>query len=72
MSIKTDDLLTTDQVIDYFIERPQLRRAALSCVLPAVRMNGQWLYRRADLDAWLQSQRVQAHQQALTPASSEL
>ncbi len=70
-----DGLLTADQVIGYFIERPQLRRAALSCVLPAVRINSQWLYRRADLDAWVQTQQqqqAQEHGPASTPASSEL
>jgi len=48
--------LTADDLIEFFAERPQLRRLALACVLPAERVEGAWRYRRADLEEWLSRQ----------------
>jgi hypothetical protein len=56
VSSDADDLLTADEVVSYLAERPWLRKTALSCVLPAQRAEERWLYRRADLDAWVKSQ----------------
>ena len=56
MLIETDDLLTAEEIVSYLAERPWLRKSALSCVLPAQRAEERWLYRRADLDAWVKSQ----------------
>jgi hypothetical protein len=53
----TTDLLSADDVLNRLIDRPWLRKAALSCVLPAVRMDGRWWYRRRDLDNWIASQK---------------
>lgn len=34
-----------------------LRRLALTCVLPAVRVGAEWRFRKADLDDWITAQR---------------
>ena len=50
------DRLTTDQVMDRLLSRRALRRAAVTCVLPAVRVGTEWRFRREDLEAWIASQ----------------
>ena len=50
------DLLTTEEVIEALHSDPVLRRAALSCVLPAVRVGTEWRFRRGDLDQWIARQ----------------
>lgn len=54
--MKDTDLLTTQQVMDCLLSRPALRRAAVTCVLPAVRVGAEWRFRRDDLEAWIVSQ----------------
>ena len=54
--MKDTDLLTTQQVMDCLLSRPALRRAAMTCVLPAVRVGAEWRFRRDDLEAWIVSQ----------------
>ena len=60
VTTESGDLLTAEDVITYLAERPWLRKTALSCVLPAVRADERWLYRREDLDAWVRSQQSAA------------
>lgn len=48
-------MLTADQVIERLIDA-DLRRAAATCVLPAVRSGENWRFRRADLDEWIRRQ----------------
>jgi len=50
------DLLTTDQVLDRLFSDVRLRSIALTCVLPAVRRDGKWRFRRADLEDWIERQ----------------
>ncbi|HEX4348726.1 MAG TPA: helix-turn-helix domain-containing protein [Vicinamibacterales bacterium] len=50
------DFLTSDQVIERLLAQPALRRQATTCVLPAVRVSGEWRFRRADLEAWIRTQ----------------
>lgn len=50
------DLLTTEQVMDRLLSRRALRRAAVTCVLPAVRVGAEWRFRREDLETWIASQ----------------
>lgn len=50
------DLLTTEEVIEALQRDPVLRRAALTCVLPAVRVGTEWRFRRCDLDEWITKQ----------------
>jgi hypothetical protein len=45
--------LTTQEVMDQLLSIKRLRRFAWTCVLPAVRRDGVWKFRRADLDAWI-------------------
>lgn len=54
----TDDttLLTGDQVMDRLLSDANLRRVAMTCVLPAVRFGEEWRYRKRDLDAWITEQ----------------
>jgi hypothetical protein len=49
------DLLTADQVIDCLLDA-NLRGAAATCVLPAVRSGGDWRFRRTDLEEWIRRQ----------------
>ena len=51
-----DDLMTTDEVVDRLLEDANLRRAAATCVLPAVRVGSTWRFRRSDLDEWIRRQ----------------
>lgn len=55
------DLLTAQQVIDRLVDRPSLRKKALTCVLPAVKHGNQWRFRRSDLDLWMLAQELSAH-----------
>jgi tetratricopeptide (TPR) repeat protein len=50
------ELLTGDDVICYLVDRPWLRKAALTCVLPAVSVNGEWRFHRRDLNRWITRQ----------------
>lgn len=54
---ETPVLLTGEQVIERLLADAHLRRAAATCVLPAVRCGTEWRYRAADLDAWIARQR---------------
>ena len=60
VEVDTPDLLTTEDVMDRLLTEPALRRAALTCVLPAVRVGTEWRYRRCDLEAWIADQRSRA------------
>ncbi len=52
----SNELLTTDEVIDRLLEDANLRRIAATCVLPAVRVGSSWRFRRSDLDEWIRRQ----------------
>ena len=49
-------LLTHEQVIELLLEDANLRRVAVTCVLPAIRCSDGWRYRKSDLDAWIAQQ----------------
>jgi hypothetical protein len=53
---ESGNLLTTDQVLDRLFSDVRLRSVALTCVLPAVRSEGKWRFRRADLEEWIERQ----------------
>ncbi len=55
------ELLTADQVINALLIDADLRRAAATCVLPAVRFGSSWRFRKADLENWI---RLHARQRA--------
>ena len=51
--------LTTEEVLGYLNTTPRtIYRLIRSGELPAVRIGRQWRFRRADLDAWVERQRV--------------
>ena len=50
------ELLTTDEVVDRLLADENLRLAAATCVLPAVRYGTTWRFRRSDLDEWIKRQ----------------
>ncbi len=58
------DFLTSDQVIERLLSQPALRSRAATCVLPAIRVGGEWRFRRADLDRWIVRQLAAAAGQA--------
>jgi hypothetical protein len=47
------DLLTADQVVDRLLKFPKLRQLTSTCVLPAVRVENEWRFRRHELEAWI-------------------
>ena len=47
------EFLTSDEVIDRLLLQPTLRRHATTCVLPAVRVGSEWLFRKIDLERWI-------------------
>lgn len=47
------DLLTADQVIDQLLRYPRLRQLTATCVLPAVRVENEWRFRRRELEEWI-------------------
>ena len=46
-------LLTSDEVVERLLAQPALRRHATTCVLPAVRVGSEWLFRKSDLERWI-------------------
>ena len=50
------ELLTTEEVIDRLLAEENLRLAAATCVLPAVRYGNSWRFRKSDLEAWIERQ----------------
>ena len=56
VSADATEYLTSDEVIEILHRNPRLRRVAITCVLPAVRVGEDWVFRRADLDEWIARQ----------------
>ena len=55
-SLCHSEWLTAQDVVDRLMSTTRLKRLASTCVLPAVRRDGVWKFRRADLDAWIRDQ----------------
>ena len=53
-----NEFLTSDEVVQALENDPHLRRLAVACVLPAVRVGDEWRFRRSDLEAWVAQQKV--------------
>lgn len=60
------EFLTSDQVIQRLLSNAALRRRASTCVLQAVRVGGEWKFRRADLEAWIAAQFITSSAGELT------
>jgi hypothetical protein len=54
------EFLSSEEVIDILVNDPLLRRAAITCVLPATRVGDVWMFRRADLQLWIERQKREA------------
>lgn len=68
-----DTFLTTEEVLDYLqVNLRTVYRLIKAEKIPAVRVGRQWRFRRADLDAWLESQRSRKSRptRAAAPAPS--
>jgi hypothetical protein len=39
--------------VDRLLTFPKLRQLTATCVLPAVRVENEWRFRRAELEAWI-------------------
>jgi hypothetical protein len=48
--------ITAEDVVDRLLSIKGLKVFASSCVLPAIRRDGQWMFRRDDLEAWIREQ----------------
>ena len=59
-SSSAKEFLTSEDVIEALQRDPALRRVALTCVLPAIRMGEEWRFRRSDLDQWIAAQKTDA------------
>ena len=61
MAIEFEDddaaLLTTEDVMRILLADSELRRRAVTCVLPAVRSGNDTRFRKRDLDEWINRQR---------------
>jgi excisionase family DNA binding protein len=55
---KSEELLTSEQVIERLLDDPNLRRSAATCVLPAVRSGKEWRFRKSDLEDWIRRRKA--------------
>jgi excisionase family DNA binding protein len=66
--MRDDTFLTTEEVLEYFqVNLRTVYRLIKAGKIPAIRVGRQWRFRKADLDAWLDSQRAQSGAAADTP-----
>ncbi len=45
--------MTAEEVMDRLMAAELLKRVASTCILPAIKRNGEWKFRRRDLEAWI-------------------
>jgi excisionase family DNA binding protein len=69
-----DTFLTTEEVLDYLqVNLRTVYRLIKAGRIPAVRVGRQWRFRRADLDAWLESQGTRPRRASRTaPVSPQM
>ncbi len=66
-----DAFLTTDEVLDYLqVNLRTVYRLIKAGKIPAVRVGRQWRFRKADIDAWLESQRTRSVRPAVAAATA--
>jgi excisionase family DNA binding protein len=66
-----DVFLTTDEVLDYLqVNLRTVYRLIKAGKIPAVRVGRQWRFRKADIDAWLESQRTRSVRPAVAAAAA--
>lgn len=65
-----ETFLTTDEVLDYLqVNLRTVYRLINAGKLPAVRVGRQWRFRKSDIDAWLDTQRVRTARPGQAPAA---
>ena len=68
-----ETFLTTDEVLEYLqVNLRTVYRLIKAGRIPAVRVGRQWRFRKADLDAWLESQRRGVRPATLATTSSRV
>jgi excisionase family DNA binding protein len=53
---RATSFLTSEEVVERLLAHPNLRELTAACVLPAIRVGSDWLFRSADLDSWIARQ----------------
>ena len=67
--MKDDVFLTTEEVLEYLqVNLRTVYRLFKAGKIPAVRVGRQWRFRKADIDAWLESQRPRASRPSTSAA----
>ena len=71
--MKDDVFLTTEEVLEYLqVNLRTVYRLIKAGKIPAVRVGRQWRFRKADIDAWLESQRPRAARPASSTTARQL
>jgi excisionase family DNA binding protein len=66
-----ETFLTTEEVLEYLqVNLRTVYRLIKAGKIPAVRVGRQWRFRKRDIDAWLDSQRLRGGARAAVPAPS--
>src|SRR3982751_476866 len=64
-----ETFLTTEEVLEYLqVNLRTVYRLIKAGKIPAVRVGRQWRFRKRDIDAWLDSQRLRGSARAAAPA----
>ena len=64
-----ETFLTTEEVLEYLqVNLRTVYRLIKAGKIPAVRVGRQWRFRKRDIDAWLDSQRLRGSARAASPA----
>lgn len=67
--MRDESFLTTEEVLEYLnVNLRTIYRLIKAGKIPAVRVGRQWRFKRADIDAWLESQRPRTARQATSSA----
>src|SRR5262245_8082878 len=65
-----ETFLTTEEVLEYLqVNLRTVYRLIKAGKIPAVRVGGQWRFRKRDIDAWLDSQRPRGSSRPVTGAA---
>jgi excisionase family DNA binding protein len=66
-----ETFLTTEEVLEYLqVNLRTVYRLIKAGKIPAVRVGRQWRFRKRDIDAWLDSQRLRGARSAAAPAQA--
>lgn len=72
MGDQNDEILTVDEVAAFLkAGKRTVYRLAANGTLPAFKLGGTWRFRRADLDAWMESKTASGGSRAAQGADGE-